>query len=148
MEGPTLRYVCCPGRSATEQVFFTLPIPRPFVFELIGHITEDECYLTPEGYGDRAEGPLASCWIGPCPDHISHIEWGTAARAIQHILDTIRGHPWRDDVFIAEGSPLAIQLLYEPPEGETIEDTLPLYARNGSRYVPMSHSEVPFAQPM
>ncbi len=118
MEGPTFRYVCCP-RPATEPYSIAPPIPHPFVFELIGRITEDDCYITIEGHHEQAKGPLVSCWIEPCPDHISRIEWGAAAQTIHHILHTIPSrHPWRDDVFIGEGDPLAIQLFYEPPEGE------------------------------
>ncbi|PIL30719.1 hypothetical protein GSI_06887 [Ganoderma sinense ZZ0214-1] len=141
---PTRRIVCARHPSA---VGGTPQTPQPFIFELIGEISEHDCHLTVDGYGDRTEGPIASCWIKPSPGSTSRIEWAQGARTIRQISDTVPA-PFTLDVLAGEGNPLSIQLFFEPPEGENLQDTLPVFNRNGARRPPMSLSEVPFQRTM
>ncbi|KAI1781606.1 hypothetical protein LXA43DRAFT_958506 [Ganoderma leucocontextum] len=146
-EVPTRCCICChrpAGEGYRINGLRARPILHPFVFELIGQIAEHDCHLTADGYGDRTEAPVASCWIEPCPgDRVARIEWAQGAGTIHRILDTIR-IPWTADVLASEGNPLRLQLFFEPPEGDSLQEHLPLYERNGHRHVPTSLSEVPF----
>ncbi|KAI1797608.1 hypothetical protein LXA43DRAFT_877028 [Ganoderma leucocontextum] len=148
-EVPTTHRICC--RRPPEHYINGLlapPMLQPFIFELIGQVAEHDCHLTADGYGDRTEAPVASCWIQPCAaDRVSRMQWAESAHTIHHILDTIR-NPWTADGLISEGNPLRIQLFYEPLEGESLQETLPVYQRNGRRRVPTSLSEVPFRRTM
>ena len=164
-DDPTQRIVCSRRPPAATGVTAPRPL-QPFIFELVGEISEDDCHLTVDGYGDRTEGPIASCWIKPSPGTISRIEWAQGARTILQIAETIPT-PWSLDVLASEGNPLRIQLFFEPPEGDVrtrhfhdptrflltcllqnLRDTLPVYNRNGARRPPMSLSEVPFGRTM
>ncbi|KAI1781612.1 hypothetical protein LXA43DRAFT_908281 [Ganoderma leucocontextum] len=141
--------VCC-RRPAAPHTINGVRAPRtlqPFIFELVGQIAEEDCHLTADGYGNRTESPIASCWIEPRADCVSRREWAESARTIHHILDSIR-EPWSADVLVEEGNPLRIQLFYEPPEDRSLQESLPVYERNGRRHVPMSLSEVPFGRAM
>ncbi|KAI1781855.1 hypothetical protein LXA43DRAFT_1105200 [Ganoderma leucocontextum] len=148
-EIPTRRRVCC-RRPEAEPTINSVRAPRvlqPFIFELIGQIMEHDCHLTADGYGNRTESPITSCWIEPPADCVSRREWAQSARSIHHVLNSIRD-PWTADVLVGEGNPIRIQLFYEPPEGRSLQDSLPVYDRDGRRHVPTSLLEVPFGRTM
>ena len=113
------RQICCRRPEAPPSINGFRPprVLQPFIFELVGKIMADDCHLTADGYGDRTETPIASCWIQPFGDCISCREWAQCARSLRHILESIP-EPWTADVLVEEDNPIRIQLFYEPIEGK------------------------------
>lgn len=57
----------------------------PIVFDLTCRISQEDCHLTTEDDEDN-EQPITSCWLQPCPDDISGVEWARMLRRISSII--------------------------------------------------------------
>ncbi len=126
-ETPTKCRVCCRRPPAGPSINGTHAprILQPFIFELVGRIANHDCHLTIDGYGNQTEGPIASCWIEPNTDCVSHREWAQSARSFHHVLDSIH-EPWSADVLVGGGNPICVQLFYEPAEGKVCTQPYPI----------------------
>ncbi|KAI1781718.1 hypothetical protein LXA43DRAFT_1105466 [Ganoderma leucocontextum] len=125
----------------------------PILFEIIGQITHEECFLTADGYeapesSSQEDERLATCWIETRDDFISHIYWLGIVPAVREIATHIPGDVDTSRLLAEENGEVKLQVCYQPPAGQSIASTLPLYNVHGDREVPASIAEVPFGQPM
>ncbi|GBE81445.1 hypothetical protein SCP_0311740 [Sparassis crispa] len=126
----------------------------PTLFEVVGQIAVEDCYLTKCGdeclFPEDEKSPTVySCWIEARPDQVSCIHWRNVVRGLDTIIaaipvpiDTI--HAMRTD---PETDSVKIQVGWRPPAGQSIEDTFPLYDNLGERCIPSCDAEVPFGKP-
>ncbi|KAI0698415.1 hypothetical protein C8T65DRAFT_581856 [Cerioporus squamosus] len=151
LDSREVRFLCCyhPEPERSMQVRPT----RPLLFEIQGQIARDDCKLTIRGHEEvdgMVDDPLVSFWVEGRPrgDHISRIYWEQALPAMRRIADSI---PWEVDLSEVVSEPsedgsVRFQMKWQPPYGETICSSLPMYDHTGKRIVPTSLSEVPFDQ--
>ena len=89
---PEQRIACHTIKFEEEGVIHT---SLPAIFDLTCHVTQDDCHLTAE---DNEGIPFTeethsrqgtSCWLQPCPDNISGVEWVQMIRRIGCIVSSI-----------------------------------------------------------
>lgn len=77
--------IACRTISFTEDgtIYTSLPV----IFDLTCRIVQDDCHLV---MGDDDERCSAiSCWLEPCPDDISAVEWGRMLKRVGSIVSGI-----------------------------------------------------------
>lgn len=118
------REICC--TQLTELPSHLDPQLRvPILFEVIGQISPDECFLTADGYkspessGEEDE-LLATCWIEtPETDYISQLYWLGIAPAVQEIAHQIPTDVDTSRLLTDEqGEDIRLQVSYQPPAGQ------------------------------
>lgn len=114
------RRICCLRPDTT---IFNPRQKRPVLFELVGQIAREDCYLT--ALGDEAhqepDDPVASCWVTARPDIISRIHWRSVLPTIQDIMDTIPGGVDSSKLVAGRVNDIAsvrVQVLWRAPDGE------------------------------
>ncbi|GBE84645.1 hypothetical protein SCP_0606240 [Sparassis crispa] len=127
----------------------------PVLFEVIGQIAVDDCYLTKFGdeclFPENEESLTAySCWIKARPDKVSLLHWQNVMCGLEAIIVAI---PTPMDTVHTicmdpETNSVKIQVGWCPSAGQSVEDTFPLYDNSGERCVPSSDTKVPFETPV
>ncbi|KAI1782217.1 hypothetical protein LXA43DRAFT_906424 [Ganoderma leucocontextum] len=140
------REICCTPSYLDPQ------LQVPILFEIIGQISPEECFLTADGYespesNGQEDEHLATCWIETREDYISQIYWLGIAPAVQEIANQILTDVDQSRLLTDEqGENVRLQVCYQPPAGQSIASTLPLYNSRGQRQVPSCVAEVPFGR--
>ncbi|KAI1781642.1 hypothetical protein LXA43DRAFT_908153 [Ganoderma leucocontextum] len=130
------------------------PRPKvPILFKVIGQIALEDCFLTADGYecpesSGAEDEHLATCWIETRPDYISETYWLGVVPAVQEIANHIPTDVDTSKLIGEDEGQVRLQVCYQPPAGQSITSTLPLYNIRGERQVPSCISEVPFGHPM
>ncbi|KAI1796507.1 hypothetical protein LXA43DRAFT_879942 [Ganoderma leucocontextum] len=146
------REICCIRFTELPPYLDTRPTV-PILFEVVGQIAREDCFLPADGY----EGPesnrqedehLATCWIETRHDYVSQIYWLGVVPAVQEIANHIPTDVNTSRLLGEEHGEVRLQVAYQPPAGQSITSTLPLYDVRGERQVPSCVAEVPFRQPM
>lgn len=95
-EGSMRCCICCLRRNTTFQRELAPLVP--ILFEVVGQIVAENCFLTLDGIfpddppPNSGLGPVASCWIEPRPNDISHTYWRSLEPTINTINEYIHGN--------------------------------------------------------
>ncbi|GBE82885.1 hypothetical protein SCP_0412720 [Sparassis crispa] len=149
--------LCCIHLQLEQSPSTSEKIPSGILFEVMGQIAIQDCYLTTHGdsehYPEPGDGsPAVSCWIEPLPDILSCADWRKAMRAITkiaemgpesllHLLRHVRMDPPSIDF-------MQLQVGWRPRASEDMIADFPLFNRKGKQTAPTSISEVPFGKPV
>ena len=126
------REICCTQFAEAEappHLDIDPLIKIPILFEIIGQISEEECYLTADGYespesSGQEDERLATCWIETRDDDISKLYWLGIAPAVQEIVNKIPADISTSRLLTDEpGEDLRIQVPYQPPAGQVGRET-------------------------
>ncbi|KAI1788924.1 hypothetical protein LXA43DRAFT_893833 [Ganoderma leucocontextum] len=149
------REICCTQFTGLPSYLDVDPqLKVPILFEIIGQISPEECFLTADGYespesNGQDDQRLATCWIETREDYISQIYWLGIAPAVQEIANQIPTDVDTSRLLTDEqGEDVRLQVMYQPPAGQSIASTLPLYNSRGEHRVPSHIAEVPFGRPV
>ncbi|KAI1782540.1 hypothetical protein LXA43DRAFT_905512 [Ganoderma leucocontextum] len=147
------REICC-TQFAEPPSYLDPQLRVPILFEIIGQISLEECFLTADGYespesNGQEDERLATCWIETREDYISRIYWLGIAPAVQEIANQIPTDVDTSRLLTDEqGEDVRLQVSYQPPAGQSIASTLPLYNSRGERRAPSCIADVPFGRPV
>ncbi|KAL6302955.1 hypothetical protein BKA93DRAFT_735774 [Sparassis latifolia] len=149
--------LCCIHLQLEQSPSTSEKIPSGILFEVMGQIAIQDCYLTTcgdsEHYPEPDDGsPAISCWIEPLPDILSCADWRKAMRAITKIVEMgpesllhLLRHVRMDLPGIDF---MQLQVGWRPRASEDMIADFPLFNRKGKQTAPTSISEVPFGKPV
>ncbi|KAI1793318.1 hypothetical protein LXA43DRAFT_988141 [Ganoderma leucocontextum] len=150
-DGSRSRRICCiqHRKVATGEL---LP-KRPLLFDIVGQISPDQCFLTARGLSQPSdpadEEPVASCWLEPRTHIMSEINWRGVEDSVGKIVQAIPGDVDTSRLFARdEGGRPKLQVIWQGYSGETTAATLPMFDAEGYHRVPAAISEVPFGMAM
>ncbi len=114
--------ICC--MQFSDLPSFLDPRPRvPILFEIIGQVSHEDCFLTTDGYespesSGQDDERLATCWIETRHDYISRIYWLGIAPAVQEIVNHVSGDVDTSKVLAEDSGEVRLQICYQPPAGQ------------------------------
>ncbi len=121
------------------------PRPRiPILFEIIGQIAFEDCFLTADGYEDpvssgQEDEHLATCWIETRDEYVSRIYWQGIAPAVQEIASHIPGSVDASRLLGEVDGEVILQVCYQPPAGQVRAVAVHIYLDHSNLHSSLEH---------